>query len=83
MILTKSILRTRFVFETIEIRIGGGTLIVCRDYLDPIYYPNQGNFFRDCEYTLISIKYPNINLDRILIISIYKPSDVVDVKFNL
>jgi len=38
---------------------GGGTLIVCRDHLDPIYYPNSSNNFKRCEFTLVSIKVPN------------------------
>jgi len=55
-------------------RIGGGTLIVCKAHLDPISLPIQGNCFKGCEYTSISIKIPG-SLDRVLIISIYRPPD--------
>jgi len=57
-------------------RIGGSTLIVCKNYLDPICYPNHSSNFRGCEFSMISVKLPNINTDKILIISAYKPPDI-------
>jgi len=54
--------------------MGEDTLIVCRDYLDLISYSNFSNDFMGCDITLISIK-PS-NLDRILIVSLYKPPEI-------
>jgi len=58
------------------LRIGEGTLIICRDYLDPIFYPNQSCYFRGCEYTLVSVNDLNTVFDRILIVSVYKSPNI-------
>jgi len=55
---------------------GGGTLIVCKENLDPIHYPDSPNSFKGCEFTLVSIKVSQSDSNRILIASIYKPSEI-------
>jgi len=47
---------------------GGGTLIVCKDCLDPIYYLGSPNNYKGCEFILISIKIPHSESDRILLV---------------
>jgi len=49
-------------------------MIVCRDYLDPISYPDFPSNFIGCDCTLVSIK-PH-NSGRILIVSIYRPPEI-------
>jgi len=53
-------------------------MIVCRNSLDPISYPDFPSNFMGCDCTLVSIK--SHNLSRILIMSIYRPPEI---KFEL
>ncbi|KYM98819.1 hypothetical protein ALC62_10466 [Cyphomyrmex costatus] len=57
-------------------RSGGGTAVICRNGLDPLQVGHVPKFFHGVEMTAVSVKIREILVDRILIVSLYKPPEV-------
>jgi len=55
---------------------GGGSMILCRDRLDPIRLNAERLIVTGCELTVVSLKINKRKPERIIVASFYKPSDV-------
>jgi len=57
-------------------RCGGGTMIICKNNLDPRVHTIDKNLAPGCDVTVVSVMLDKRSSERLLVVSFYKPPDV-------